>query len=175
MSAYDRALKMLAGRELSAARLRTRLAAHYPAEDVDEALRRLQEEGAVDDRRAARRYAETAVRTRGRGRFRVEQELAALGIDRAVAREALDEVFEDIDEQALIARALRRRLHGRTLEAADRPRLSAALQRLGFSMKGIAAALGSRAEPAEAIEITEQTEGEHGDRGETEGNGDPMS
>jgi SOS response regulatory protein OraA/RecX len=139
--AYVRALKLLAGREMPAARLRARLMRQCPAAEVDEALERLRAEGAIDDGRAARRYAETAVRLKGRGRARIERELRELGVDRAIAREALDDVFRDVDERDLIARAIARRLRGRPLRPGDRPRLAAALQRLGFSTEAIAAVL----------------------------------
>lgn len=135
---------MLARRELSAAGVRARLEdrGFAPAE-IDAALARLLDSGAIDDRRVARAYARTAATVKGRGRLRVMRELQQMGIESAVAAEALGEVFGELDERALIARALGRKLHGRTALAGPREqaRIYQFLMRQGFSPAGVAAAL----------------------------------
>ena len=68
------------------------------------------------------RYARTAVNVKGRGRLRVQRELQRQGHRADVAAEALAEVFGDVDERALVASAIQKRLRGRT--AVDRPRAS---------------------------------------------------
>ena len=85
MSAYSDGLKLLARRELSVADLRTRLLdrEHSPNE-TEEAIAKLLETGALDDRRVARAYARTASKIKGRGRVRVTRELQAMGIPRDV-------------------------------------------------------------------------------------------
>ena len=143
-SAYAAALKLLARRELSVEGLRARLRdREYPEEDISAAIERLLEAGSLNDARVARAYARTAVTVKGRGRLRVIRELNALGIDRATAAEAVAEVFGDVDERSLIARAIQKKLRGRPKpkDAAERARLYQHLMRQGFSPAGIAHAL----------------------------------
>ena len=53
------------------------------------------------------------------GRLRALRAVEALGIDRGLARAAVAEVFGEVDEDALIAQALDRKLrHGAALEEA---------------------------------------------------------
>ena len=144
MSAYSDALAMLARRELSIAQLRARLLhRHHPAAAVETALQQLIDSGSVDDRRVARAYARTAANVKGRGRLRVLRELAAMGIAKEIAAEAVGEVFGDADERALIAKAIQKKLRGRTTLAnrQERARLYQYLMRQGFTPGGIVAAL----------------------------------
>ena len=143
-SAHVEGLKLLAGRELSVEGVRARLLDRgFSREDVDAAVARLLESGALDDGRVARAFARTAVNVKGRGRLRVMRELHQMGIDRDVAAEALGEVFADVDERALIAQALQKKLRGRTklADAGEYARLYQFLMRQGFSPGGVAAAL----------------------------------
>jgi regulatory protein len=143
-SAYNEGLKMLARRELPVEGVRARLLDRgFAADEVESAIVRLSESGAVDDARVARAYARTAVNVKGRGRLRVRQELLQMGIHGDVIAEALAEVFGDVDERALIAQALQKKLRGRT-KLADRQeyaRLYQYLMRQGFSPAGVVAAL----------------------------------
>ncbi len=143
-SPYLTALKLLARRELSVEALRTRLRDRgYPDADIAAAIDHLLETGALDDGRVARAYARTAATLKGRGRLRVERELMALGIDRNVAAEALGEVFAELDERSLIAKALQKKLRGRKkiTDIAERSRIYQYLLRQGFSPAGVAHAL----------------------------------
>jgi len=143
-SAHVEGLKLLAGRELSVEGVRARLLDRgFSREDVEDAVARLLESGALDDGRVARAFARTAVTVKGRGRLRVMRELHQMGIDRDVAAEALGEVFADVDERALIAQALQKKLRGRTklADAGEYARLYQFLMRQGFSPGGVAAAL----------------------------------
>jgi regulatory protein len=135
---------MLARRELSVAECRSRLARKEHAEAaIDAAVARLIEAGALDDRRVARAFARTAINVKGRGRLRIERELQAKGIDRAVAAEAVAEAFGDSDEAALVARAIQKRLRGRSLPAdrAESARLFQHLVRQGYPPAVIVAEL----------------------------------
>jgi regulatory protein len=108
--AYLTGLKWLAQRELSEAQVRTRLARRAFAPDaIDEAIARLRHEHSIDDRRTAVACARAEANKR-RGRLRVLQRLAALGIPRAVAGAAVTEVFGGLNEDDLIQQALERRL-----------------------------------------------------------------
>ena len=135
---------MLARRELSVAGIRARLTdREHPAEEIDAAIARLLETGALDDARVARAYARTAATIKGRGRLRVMRELSEMGIERDVAAEALAEVFGELDERSLITKALQKKLHGRPRIAstAEHARLYQYLMRQGFSPAAVVAAL----------------------------------
>ena len=120
--AYVTALKMLARRELSEAQVRTRLARReFESPAIDEAVARLQAVRALDDRRTALACARTEAHVKRHGRLRALRSVEALGIDRALARAAVAEVFGEVDEDALIAQALDRKLgHPPTRTAAAR-------------------------------------------------------
>ena len=144
MDAYLTALKLLARRELSVEGLRSRLRdREYPDDQIAAAIDHLLETGALDDGRVARAYARTAVTVKGRGRLRVARELQAMGIDRQTAAGALADVFGDVDERSLIARALQKKLRGRKRlkDTAERARLYQHLMRQGFSPAAVAHAL----------------------------------
>jgi regulatory protein len=143
-SAYLDGLRLLGRRELSVRQLRDRLLAreHAP-DDIDRAIEHLLETRALDDARVARAYARTAATVKGRGRLRVMRELNALGIAKETAGEALAEVFADVDERSLIAKALQTKLRGRPriANAGEHARLYQYLMRQGFTPAGIMAAL----------------------------------
>ncbi len=151
-SAYLDGLRLLGRRELSVVQIRERLRdRQHPAEEIDAAIAHLLETRALDDDRVARAFARTAATVKGRGRLRVMRELHAMGIAKEVASEALAEVFGDLDERALITRALQKKLHGRprTGDAAERARLFQYLMRQGFSPAGITAVLRQRGQSDE--------------------------
>lgn len=135
---------MLSRRELSAQQLRDRLLERdHDPEEVDATVERLLEDGSLDDGRVARAYIRTAVKVKGRGRLRVQRELHEMGIPKEVASEALAESFADIDERALIAKAIQKKLRGKTKleDQAEYARLYQYLMRQGFSPAGVTAAL----------------------------------
>ena len=143
MSAYIDGLKLLGRRELSVMQLRARLIdrEHSP-EDADEAVTKLLENGALDDGRVARAYARTASKVKGRGRLRVARELQSMGIGRDVIAEAVAEVFGDLDERALIDRAIQKKRGGKKPSTVqERARLYQFLMRQGFTPAAVALAL----------------------------------
>ena len=101
---------------------------------LESCVRRLKELGYLDDRRYARSYANHRIGSRPVGRSRLARELAAKSVDRGVIQEALDQVFEDNDEEALIDRAIEKRTLGRKAPGAqqDLKRLFDYLMRSGF-------------------------------------------
>jgi regulatory protein len=120
-SAYIDGLKMLGRRELSEQQVRQRLARkEYPQDEIDDAVARLREERAIDDQRVAEAIARTETGIRKRGKVRVRMQLDRAGIAKETARQALDNVFEAIDGDALLESSLRKRLHGRETIADDR-------------------------------------------------------
>jgi len=138
-------LRSLALRERSAADVRDRLARQgYAADVVDEAVARLRQAGALDEARAARAVARTLILVRRRGRLRAAREMEASGFPPELIRETLAELVTPDDEREALARAIERRLRGRSLAAGDRPaarRLAAALVRQGFPPAAVRDAL----------------------------------
>jgi len=153
-SAYLTALRMLARRELTVEGVRSRLREReYSEAEISTAIDRLLETGALDDVRVALAYARTAATVKGRGRLRVARELQAMGIARQTAAEAIAEVFGDLDERAMIAKAVQKKLRGRTKlrDQGERARLYQFLMRQGFSPAAVADVLrklGGRDEEA---------------------------
>jgi regulatory protein len=146
VDAYVLALSWLARRELSEQQVRTRLARRgCSTEDIDAAVARLVQERAIDDGRVAGAFARTAAGTRLRGRSRVEQDLLALGIDGETARRALETTFAELDEGALLDRALSKKWPvGASLDERGVARVCRALLRQGFAPDQIMAALRAR-------------------------------
>jgi len=121
VSAYLDGLKMLARRELSESQIRQRLARKGHSEsDIDEAVERLRGERAIDDARVAAAIARTETSIRRRGKLRVRMQIQRAGIDKDLAKRAVDEVFSGIDDEELIEAALRKRLRHRDTIADDR-------------------------------------------------------
>jgi len=111
--AYIDALKMLGRRELSEAQIRQRLARrNHDPDAIDAAVARLLEERAIDDARVAEAIARTETGIRKRGKLRVRRKIESAGISSAAAKRAVDEVFGDIDDDALLESALAKRLRG---------------------------------------------------------------
>ena len=111
--AYIDALKMLGRRELSEAQIRQRLARRdHDPDAIDAAVARLLEERAIDDARVAEAIARTETGIRKRGKLRVRRKIESAGISSAAAKRAVDEVFGDIDDDALLESALAKRLRG---------------------------------------------------------------
>lgn len=126
---------MLARRDFSESQIRRRLSLkQHTQEDIDSTVERLREERAIDDARVAGAIARMEVGIRGRGRARVKRTLEAAGIASRIAQGAIDAAFAEIDGDALLERALRRRLRGDQPVADDREfqRLYRHLVRQGF-------------------------------------------
>ena len=128
-------LDQLTGQARSRAELATKLAKRRVHEEVAERLlTRFAEVGLVDDAAFARSWVESRQPGKGLGRRALAQELRRKGIDDDVAREALEEIEPEDEEEA--ARTLvRRKL--RSLRRVDRAtatrRLTGMLARKGHS------------------------------------------
>lgn len=111
--AYVAGLTLLARRELSEAQVRQRLLRRgYAADEVDAALARLKSERALDDARVAEAIARTAIALHQRGRLRVDRQIKRAGIATATAKRAIEQVYADVDPDALLLAALTKRLRG---------------------------------------------------------------
>ena len=108
---------MLARRELSEAQVRQRLARRsHDTDQIDDAVARLKQEGAIDDRRVADAIARSETSLRKRGRLRVKRKIESAGISSSLAKQATDETFGAIDADALLDAALAKRLrHGKAV------------------------------------------------------------
>ena len=146
-SSHDVALRILAGRDISTSRLRGRLLRReLPADEIERAITRLTAAGLLDDTRVAVDHARRAVEVKLRGRHRARRELHALGIDPPVASRALAAVFDEVDEGAVLERAIAKRVEGPIRTRAEFRRLHRALLRQGFPGDEVTAALLARTE-----------------------------
>jgi regulatory protein len=137
-TAKDRALRLLGVRWRSREELRRRLtAAGYEPEDVDVALRDLEEAGLIDDAR----FAQELVRDRAVHRLSGDRAIAATlrqrGVSKDVAGRALEGAGDEGDRARRLASVRAERLTGVEPETAFR-RLYGLLVRRGFS-PGLAA------------------------------------
>ena len=146
-NAYVAALKLLAQRELSEAQVRQRLAARgHAADEIDEAISRLKEERAIDDARVAQAIARTETTVKRRGKLRVRLQIERAGIASSTARQAIDEVFGALDDDALIEAALAKRLRQGATISGEREfaRLYRYLLGQGFDADRVLRALKAR-------------------------------
>jgi len=147
VSARVAALRMLARRELSESQIRQRLARRgYDEAEIETAVERLKADRSIDDVRVASAIARTEVSVKRRGKRRVVQQIQQADISRSEARQAVTETFEEIDETALLAAALDRRLKGKRAIADDREfqRLFRYLVGQGFDADDVFSALSAR-------------------------------
>jgi regulatory protein len=143
---YDRAVMMLAARGRAAKDLERQLVRKGEAADFARlAVERLRAEGFLDDESYARSFVRSKSAGAGLARFRLKQELGRQGVDRAVADEAIAEVFEEesVDEVATATALASKRI--RSLRDADpqsqRRRLYAFLARRGYPPSVISTAI----------------------------------
>ena len=139
--AYLVALTMLSRRELSEAQVRTRLTRkEFDVDEIQAAVERLRQDGTLNDRRVALAAARLESAVRHRGRSRVILKLRTLGIDSDIAEAAVNEVFKEVDEGALLDRACERRLRGQVasdLDETGRARIVRGLAGQGFAIDAI--------------------------------------
>jgi regulatory protein len=145
LDAYTTALTLLGRRELSVKQLRDRLIRRqFPAEEVESVIERLRRDLTLDDRRVALASARMAASIKGRGRRRVLQYVQQLGVPSEVAAAAVTEVFAEVNESALLDRAISRRLKETPISALDaraRARLIRQLITQGFEPAAVFARL----------------------------------
>jgi regulatory protein len=145
--AYTAALRLLAIRELSEAQVRRRLARRgHDANAIDAVIDRLKADRSIDDTRVAGAIARSEAGLRKRGRLRVKHRIEAAGIASSIAQRAVEEVFADIDPDALLSAALGKRLRGREQIEDEREfhRLYRFLSGQGFESDRILRALRQR-------------------------------
>jgi regulatory protein len=131
-TAYQRALNFLSYRPRAEAEIRRYLSKHKTQENVIEAvLKRLRRNRLVDDTYFAQNWVENRSEFRPRGRRALSSELRQKGVD----QEIIDEVLQDIDEEALAYQAAHKNARKyRQYEWPDfRKKLLGFLARRGFN------------------------------------------
>ena len=133
----QRAVKLLAAKPRSTAELRERLLEKEwtTPEAADYAIARLSEYGYLNDEQFALGYASARVRQKPIGRGRLARDLQMKKIDRELAEQTLEKVFDETSESELIDRAIERRtrLRGRPTTRQESKSLFDHLLRRGFS------------------------------------------
>jgi regulatory protein len=112
-TAYNYALNLLAARPYSSSALRRKLIQkEYPAADTDDVIRRLLDNGLLDDAKYAEQYARSKMLSTGASKRRVTQDLYRKGIKGDAATIAIANVIEqdEIDPAAVIERVARKKL-----------------------------------------------------------------
>lgn len=133
---YAAALRALMRRAHSIHQMKEYLAKR--AEDKDsiaQVIARLREQTYLDDAKFALDYARHHANSRTQGRFRIARELRARGVPDQYIDAALDAVFADTDEAALVRKRLARHLKGGRgpLDQRKIASLYRSLLRAGFS------------------------------------------
>lgn len=133
----QRAVKLLAAKPRSVAELRERLLEKEwtTTEAADYAVAKLSEYGYLNDEQFALGYASARVRQKPVGRGRLARDLQMKKIDRELAEQTLEKVFDETSESELIDRAIekRTRLRGRPTTRQETKSLFDHLLRRGFS------------------------------------------
>jgi regulatory protein len=132
-SLWEYALKVLAGRAHSTGELREKLRRRAErAEDIDDILSRLKQDGYLDDKRYAESYAAARLSGEKFGRTRVVHDLRQHRVAPAMAERTVEKVYRDVDEVAMIEDWVRRQYRAAEREglfAAEKD-LAAAYRRL---------------------------------------------
>lgn len=142
--ALDKAMDYLSLRDHAAGELYQKLCRKFDEHSAAYAVARAGELGLLDDAGFARRRAAELLRKR-KSRREILRDLAAKGIDRDTAAQAVEALYEPgedgEDPEEAAARALVERQYAAKLAAGKRDQVAAALARRGFSHAIIRAVL----------------------------------
>ena len=141
-SAYNYALNLLSARPYATRALHRKLIQkQYSAADADDAIRRLVDNGLLNDAKYAEQYARSKITTTGASKRRLQQDLYRKGIKSDVATNAIANVLEseEIDPEAVLARVAKKKLAqlGDLEPLVIRRRLFAFLARRGYDVDEI--------------------------------------
>ncbi len=160
------AAQTLASRALSVTELKTRLRrrAENP-DDIDEVIAHMKEYGYLSDQRFANAYTEWRRDNQGFGKARVLRDLMARKVAPDLAKEAVEEAFEKVDETKMVEAFLARKYRGKDLGTLlkEEKYLASAYRRLrtsGFSSGTSIRVLKRYASQAEQLEGMEEPTGE---------------
>lgn len=131
-----RAFRLLSRKARSTAELRAKLLEKAPGEEqlVERVIVRLQELGYLNDQQLASDYAALRLQLKPMGRRRLREELRRKRLPEVAIEAALNQAYDQTDEESLIMRAVRKwvRTKGVPKTKADAKRLFDHLMRLGF-------------------------------------------
>jgi len=141
-TAYNYALNLLAARPYASRALHRKLIQKkYSAADADDVIRRLLDNGLLNDERFAEQYARSKMLSTGASKRRLTQDLYRKGIKGDIATSAIANVIDqdEIDPAAVIERVARKKLAqlGNLEPAVLRRRLFAFLARRGYDVDEI--------------------------------------
>jgi regulatory protein len=141
-TAYNYALNLLAARPYASRALHRKLIQKkYSAADADDVIRRLVDNGLLNDERFAEQYARSKMLSTGASKRRLTQDLYRKGIKGDVATNAIANVIDqdEIDPAAVIERVARKKLAqlGNLEPVVLRRRLFAFLARRGYDVDEI--------------------------------------
>lgn len=139
--AFQHAIRLLAGRDYSAAALRRKLVEReFSVEDSDAAIARLEEDGWINDLRFAERFAEHAVSS---GKFygiRLRQEMQRRGLPLEIIDQTLQQIAEDHDQTAVLREIIVKRYPDFSFQTSDekeKRKIIGYLQRRGYGFSSI--------------------------------------
>jgi len=141
-TAYNYALNLLAARPYASRALHRKLIQKkYSAADADDVIRRLLDNGLLNDERFAEQYARSKMLSTGASKRRLTQDLYRKGIKGDIATSAIANVIDqdEIDPAAVIERVARKKLAqlGDLEPVVLRRRLFAFLARRGYDVDEI--------------------------------------
>ena len=144
--ALDKAMDYLSLRDHASGELYQKLCRKFDAHSAAYAVARAGELGLLDDAGFARRRAAELLRKR-KSRREILNDLAAKGIDRDTAAEAVESLYDEAEEgedpEMASVQALLERQYAAKLAAGKRDQVAAALARRGFSRAIIREALAA--------------------------------
>lgn len=137
---YERALKLLTQRSRSASSLLQLLQKRCPDPNlVQSVIDKCVAHHYLDDVKYALQFARARMERKRQGRRRIAQELRARGISEVLIQSTITKVFDSIDEEELLSRALEAKLkqsHGPWDERKTK-RLYHQMVRAGFNTEAI--------------------------------------
>jgi regulatory protein len=141
-TAYNYALNLLAARPYASRALHRKLIQKkYSAADADDVIRRLLDNGLLNDERFAEQYARSKMLSTGASKRRVTQDLYRKGIKGDIATSAIANVIDqdEIDPAGVIERLARKKLAqlGNLEPVILRRRLFGFLARRGYDLDEI--------------------------------------
>ena len=146
-TAYNYALNLLGARPYSTNGLyRKLIQKQYSAADADDAIRRLVDNGLLNDAKYAEQYARSKMLSTGASKRRVQQDLYRKGIKGELATNAIANVIEqeEIDPTAVVERVAKKKLAqlGDLEPLVLRRRLFGFLARRGYDLDEIKSVVG---------------------------------
>ena len=146
-TAYNYALNLLSARPYATSALyRKLIQKKYSAADADDAIRRLVDNGLLNDAKYAEQYARSKILSTGSSKRRLQQDLYRKGIKGDIATAAIANVLEqeEIDPAVVIERVAKKKLAqlGDLEPLVLRRRLFAFLARRGYDLDEIKAVVG---------------------------------